>query len=99
MADLRSRLSNVRISDGGRIYNMELREVPELDGVLLAAETILLGALLRQESRGAHYRLESQHRDDKRWLVRSVYFLYGANVMTKQRPVNVTRWMPETRRY
>lgn len=99
LTDLRGRLNNVRISDGGRIYNMELREVLELEGMLLAAETVLLGALLRQESRGAHYRVDFQNRDDKRWLVHSVYFLYGGNVMTKQRPVNVTRWMPEARRY
>jgi succinate dehydrogenase / fumarate reductase flavoprotein subunit len=97
--NVRSRLNNVRISDGGRVYNMELRELLELDGMLLAAEAVLLGALLRQESRGAHYRVEFQSRDDKRWLVHSVYFLYGGNVMTKQRPVNVTRWMPEARRY
>jgi len=99
LTDLRGRINNVRISDGGRIYNMELREVLELEGMLLAAETVLLGALLRQESRGAHYRVDFQNRDDKRWLVHSVYFLYGGNVMTKQRPVNVTRWMPEARRY
>ena len=43
--------------------------------------------------------MDFQSRDDKRWLVHSVYFLYGGNVMTKQRPVNVTRWMPEARRY
>jgi succinate dehydrogenase / fumarate reductase flavoprotein subunit len=97
--NVRSRLNDVRISDGGRIYNMELRELLELDGMLLAAEAILLGALLRQESRGAHYRVEFQSRDDKRWLVHSVYFLCGGNVMTKQRPVNITRWMPEARRY
>jgi len=99
LTDLRGRFNNVKISDGGRIYNMELREVLELEGMLLAAEAVLLGALLRQESRGAHYRVEFQSRDDKRWLVHSVYFLYGGNVMTKQRPVNVTRWMPEARRY
>jgi succinate dehydrogenase / fumarate reductase flavoprotein subunit len=99
LTDLRGRFNNVRISDGGRIYNMELREVLELDGMLLAAEAVLLGALLRQESRGAHYRVDFQNRDDKRWLVHSVYFLYGGNVMTKQRPVNITRWMPEARRY
>jgi succinate dehydrogenase / fumarate reductase flavoprotein subunit len=97
--NVRSMLNNVRISDGGRIYNMELRELLELEGMLLAAEAVLLGALLRQESRGAHYRVDFQNRDDKRWLVHSVYFLYGGNVMTKQRPVNVTRWMPEARRY
>jgi succinate dehydrogenase / fumarate reductase flavoprotein subunit len=97
--NVRSRLNDVKISDGGRIYNMELRELLELDGMLLAAEAVLLGALLRQESRGAHYRVDFQSRDDKRWLVHSVYFLYGGNVMTKQRPVNITRWMPEARRY
>ena len=99
LTNVRSRLNDVRISDGGRIYNMELREVLELEGMLLVAEAVLLGALLRQESRGAHYRVDFQNRDDKRWLVHSVYFLYGGNVMTKQRPVNVTRWMPEARRY
>jgi succinate dehydrogenase / fumarate reductase flavoprotein subunit len=99
LAALRSKLNNVKISNGGRIYNMELREVFELDGMLLAAEADLLGALLRQESRGAHYRVDFKNRDDKTWLAHSVYFLYGGNLMTKQRPVNITRWIPETRRY
>ncbi len=96
---LRNRLPHVRLSDGGLIYNMELREVLELDGAILAAEAVLLGSLLREESRGAHYRLDHQSRDDRRWLAHSVYFLYGDNVMMKQRPVNITRWIPEVRRY
>ena len=99
LASVKARLTNVTISDGGRIYNMELRELLELDGMLLAAEAILLGSLLRQETRGAHYRTDFPNRDDKKWLVHSIYYFYGGTVMTKQRPVNVTRWMPEARRY
>lgn len=96
---LQSRLRQVRLSDGGRVYNMELRELLELDGALEAAEAVLLGSLMRRESRGSHYKLEHQARDDKRWLVHSVYFLFGGKVMMSQKPVNITRWIPEARRY
>lgn len=91
-------LKEVRITDGGRIYNMELREVLELYGMLYAAQAVLTGALLRRESRGAHYRLDFPRRDDD-WLVHTVYYLYGDTLHVSTTKVEITRWMPETRRY
>ncbi|MCU7786745.1 succinate dehydrogenase/fumarate reductase flavoprotein subunit [Pyrobaculum sp. 3827-6] len=99
LSALQKRLADIRISDGGLVYNMELREVLELDGAVLAAQTILTGALLRQESRGSHYRLDYPQREDKSWLRHTLYYIYGGSLLVAKREVNITRWMPEVRRY
>ncbi len=40
----------------GLMYNFELLNVVELEGMLNLAETIILSALKRRESRGVHFR-------------------------------------------
>ncbi|MHA1653719.1 MAG: hypothetical protein ACTSYX_05245 [Candidatus Thorarchaeota archaeon] len=40
----------------------------ELGNMLKVAECIVLGALHREESRGAHWRTDFPYRDDKRFL-------------------------------
>lgn len=43
-------------------------QILELENHLLVAEMIARGALLREESRGAHYRSDFPQRDDRNWL-------------------------------
>ncbi|HYE81405.1 MAG TPA: FAD-binding protein [Clostridia bacterium] len=49
-------------------YNLELLDAFEDEFMLDVAEMHLRGALLRTESRGAHYRLDYQEKDDQNWL-------------------------------
>ena len=49
---------SVQIQDKGHIFNTDLIEALELQSLLDVAGTIVMGALARQESRGAHYRAE-----------------------------------------
>ncbi|RFA99045.1 succinate dehydrogenase/fumarate reductase flavoprotein subunit [Pyrobaculum aerophilum] len=99
LANIQKEFNDIRISDRSTVYNMELRELLELDGMLLAAMTVLIGALIRQESRGAHFRSDYQKRDDKKWLRHNIYMYYGGSILVKQMEVNITRWMPEIRKY
>ena len=46
----------------------ELVSVLELQNLLVVGEMIAQAALIRRESRGAHYRLEYPQRDDENWL-------------------------------
>jgi succinate dehydrogenase/fumarate reductase flavoprotein subunit len=57
---------NVRIS-AERIYNTEMQDYIELDFMLLTARLALTGALLREESRGAHLRFDYPDSGGEKW--------------------------------
>jgi succinate dehydrogenase / fumarate reductase flavoprotein subunit len=58
----------VQLQDKGKKFNTELVEAIELGFLLDCSEATIHGALARTESRGAHYRLDYQQRDDVNWL-------------------------------
>ena len=47
---------------------MGLIEALEARNLVCLAEVIIRAALMREESRSAHYRTDFPNRDDKRWL-------------------------------
>ncbi|KUO88398.1 MAG: fumarate reductase [Thermoproteus sp. JCHS_4] len=94
-----ARILQVNVHDVGTVYNMELKELVELDGAALAAQVILLGAYFRRESRGAHYRLDYPRRDDESWLKHTVAYKYGGGVVVRWEPVRIVKWPPEVRTY
>ncbi len=59
------------------------------------AETIVAGALAREESRGAHYRSDFPARDDKQWLrhTRAVRTPDGPRL--SHVPVTITHFIPK----
>lgn len=59
------------LEDGAREFNTELRSALELRNGLDFSEIIARAALAREESRGAHSRLDYPERDDENWLVHS----------------------------
>lgn len=65
---LQDAYSKVQIQDKGKRFNTELVETIELGFLLDCAEATTHGALARTESRGAHFRLDYQKRDDVHWL-------------------------------
>jgi succinate dehydrogenase / fumarate reductase flavoprotein subunit len=58
----------VQLQDLGKRFNTELVEAVELGFLLDCAEATIHGALARTESRGGHYRLDYEKRDDENWL-------------------------------
>lgn len=91
--------ADVTVDDKGSVYNIDLMEALELGHMLNIAEVMCVGALDRQESRGAHYRADFTSRDDAGWLKHTVAHT-GANgpVMT-YKPVTITRFEPKERTY
>lgn len=87
------------INDSSKVFNTELTNAIELGFMLDVAEVIALSALKREESRGAHYRTDFPKRDDKNWLKHSIVQMTDAGLSVSYRPVKITRWMPEERRY
>ncbi len=68
IAGLQDAYHKVQMQDKGKRFNTELVETIELGFLLDCAEATIHGALARTESRGAHFRLDYQKRDDVNWL-------------------------------
>ena len=64
----RKEYENVAVSDPSRTYNTDLIHTIETRNILDVAEAITLGALAREEFRGAHWRAEHQERKDEEWI-------------------------------
>ena len=72
---LKERFNNLRIDDKSKIYNTDLQEAVELGHMLDFSAFIVEGAILRKESRGAHYREEYQTRDDENFLKHTMAYM------------------------
>jgi succinate dehydrogenase / fumarate reductase flavoprotein subunit len=79
---------------------VNLLEVLELDNMLEYSELIVDGGLAREESRGAHFRTDHAKRDDESWLKHTLVFRTedGGHVL-RYKPVTITRFQPEERKY
>src|SRR5258708_40377269 len=64
----KDRYKNVKLSDTGMWTNQNLSFARAVRDMILQAEAILKGALLRNESRGAHYKPQYRDRDDVHFL-------------------------------
>jgi succinate dehydrogenase/fumarate reductase flavoprotein subunit len=63
---------SIRVSSCERRFNWELLQVLELDNMLLVGRLHCQAAMLREESRGAHNRLDFPVVDDNHWRMRLV---------------------------
>ena len=75
LKDLKRRFKNIRIDDKSAIYNTDLQEAVELSHMIDFSAFIVDGAILRKESRGAHYREEYQVRDDENFLKHTMAYM------------------------
>ena len=96
---LRERFKNIGIEDKGRVFNMALVHALELDFMLDVAEVIIVSALARKESRGAHYRLDYPQRDDENWLKHTLAYWTPEGPRLEYEPVRITKWKPVARKY
>jgi succinate dehydrogenase flavoprotein subunit len=76
--------------------NNAWQEALDLSNQLTVAHTMIDSALVREESRGAHFRSDYPEQDDTRWL-RYIVVRGGQNGETEVslRPVKFTRKRPE----
>ena len=96
----KERYRGVGVSSPVRHMNYELTVALELEYMLEVSHTIILGALLREESRGAHYRTDFSTRNDRDWLKHTIATQGsdGAPVISFK-DVVITRYQPVERKY
>jgi succinate dehydrogenase / fumarate reductase, flavoprotein subunit len=99
LASLRERYARVWVQDTSRRYNTDLLEAVELGFLLDLAETLVVSARARTESRGGHFREDYPARDDKHWLRHSLALRADSGVKLDYKPVTMTRYEPMERKY
>ncbi|HEY9698172.1 MAG TPA: succinate dehydrogenase/fumarate reductase flavoprotein subunit [Trichocoleus sp.] len=96
---IRQQAQQVYLDDKGKLWNTELIEALELQSLLVVGEVILTSALNRQESRGAHYREDFPDRNDPDFLKHSLAYYSPAGIDIRYRPVAITMFQPQERKY
>ena len=88
------------IDDRGTIFNQDVLGAIELGYLLDTAEAMVLGAIERKESRGAHTRQDFPERNDEEWL-KHITITRGDDGSPEigYAPVTMTQWEPQERVY
>ena len=100
LASLRERYERVAITDKGGLYNTDLMETVELGYLLDCADALVAGALVRTESRGAHFREDHPLRDDANWLKHTLATReQDGTIRIEYKPVKMGPYVPMERKY
>jgi succinate dehydrogenase / fumarate reductase, flavoprotein subunit len=99
IGELRERAGRLVLQDHDQLFNSDLVQTFELQALLECADCLVTGALARQESRGAHSRLDFTERDDDRWMKHTLAWCDDGEVRLDYKPVTVTRFQPVVRSY
>lgn len=96
---LLARFKKVNLSDRTQWSNQTLNFTRELGNMLVLARVITLGALARNESRGAHYKPDFPDRDDANFLKTTrAKWVHGEIKLTYE-AVDTSHLPPRPRRY
>jgi succinate dehydrogenase flavoprotein subunit len=87
------------VDDKANEYNTNYINVMEIDSIARISEIVLVGALTRQESRGAHARIDYPSRDDVNYLKHTLAYCTHEGPELRWHPVKITRYAPVERKY
>ncbi len=99
---LHERLQHAVLHDQSKVFNTARIEALELENMMEIALATIISAEARQESRGAHSRIDFPERDDDKWLKHSLYFKEGRRMDYKPvrlKPLTVETFIPKPRVY
>jgi succinate dehydrogenase/fumarate reductase flavoprotein subunit len=69
--EMQEGLADIKVTNNQKVYNHEWVEALQLENMLQTLEMIVRSALIREESRGGHYRRDFPQTDNKNWLKNS----------------------------
>jgi succinate dehydrogenase / fumarate reductase flavoprotein subunit len=96
---LQDEAESAYIDDKGTVFNQDVLGALELGYMLDCAESIVVAAIERKESRGAQFRTDFPERNDEEWLKHIDISLNGDGPSVSYSPVTITQWQPEERKY
>ena len=100
LAGLRERYERVYVQDTGKLFNTELMEAVELGYLLDCADALVASALVRDESRGGHFREDHPLRDDANWLKHTLVTRKDDGTLVMDfKPVKMGPYIPMERKY
>ncbi len=97
---LRERYENVVVEDKGEVFNNDLTQALELGYLLELAACMVVAGIERKESRGAHARpYDYPERDDENYMRHTIVRWVGDHPVLDWKPVTMTKWQPQERKY
>ena len=99
LESLMHRWKNVSAVDSSQWANHPMLFVNQLWNMLELAKIITLGALARDESRGAHYKPEFPDRDDAKWMKTTIASWTSAGPKLAYKDIDVSLDKPMARHY
>jgi succinate dehydrogenase / fumarate reductase flavoprotein subunit len=93
------RWKRIDINDAAKWANQAVSFTRQLWNMLEAARVITLGALRRDESRGAHYKPDFPERNDAQWLKTTLAAWTPSGPEFRYAPVDTSLLKPEARKY
>src|SRR6266513_146339 len=99
LRELTDRYDRISINDSNLWATMAVPHARQLRNMLDLARVITLGALNRNESRGAHYKPDFPDRDDANWMATTIATYSPEGPELSYQPIDVSLIKPRTRNY
>jgi succinate dehydrogenase / fumarate reductase flavoprotein subunit len=96
---IQERFKNVSIPRSDDRFNYALIRTLELENMLQLAYAITAGAIWREESRGAHWRIDHPKRDDDRFLRHTLITLIDGEMKISTKDVNLGKFEVKEKTY
>jgi succinate dehydrogenase / fumarate reductase flavoprotein subunit len=99
LLELIERYRNISLNDSNLWATQAVPHARQLWNMLQLARVITLGALNRNESRGAHYKPEFPKRDDENFLKSTIAEYSAEGPILSYQPVDISEIEPRARDY
>ncbi len=99
LRELQERYKDIDLNETNFWASQAIPHARHLKNMLELARVITLGALLRNESRGAHYKPEFPNRDDENWLKTTIATYTPEGPEISYQAVDTTLVTPRARKY
>lgn len=99
LLELQDRFGRISINDSNLWATQAVPHARQLWNMLQLARVITLGALNRDESRGAHYKPDFPERDDENWMKTTIAEYSDESPVFSYEPVDISLVEPRKRDY